>query len=76
MRTSNQSSGIKGVTERKLGKYQYWVARIQGRLNISKLFPYSESGKIAAEKFYKQKVEENINKYYQYADRHRKNNLQ
>ena len=47
MKTINKSSGIKGVTllAKNNGKNKYWVARVQGRINISKRFPFTERGK-------------------------------
>jgi hypothetical protein len=68
MRTSNKSSGIKGVTLRKLngGKNKYWCARVQGRINIHKNFPFTKRGLELAAEFYNKSIQENEEKYYQY----------
>ena len=68
MKTINKSSGIKGVTllAKNNGKNKYWVARVQGRINISKRFPFTERGKELAAIFYKETIEKNIDRYYKY----------
>ena len=71
MKTPNKSSGIKGVFLKTMnnGKNKYWQARVQGRIKISRNFPFTELGKINASKFYKKTIEENRDRYYQYRDR-------
>jgi len=71
MKTVNNRSGLKGVFFRAMnnGKNVYWQARVQGRIKISRNFPFTELGKINASKFYKKTIEENRDKYYQYRER-------
>lgn len=70
MRTVNRSSGIKGVTINVINNgNKYWCARVQGRLKIKKLFPFTEKGKKEAAEFYKKTIRENNHLYYCYQKR-------
>jgi len=64
-------SGVKGIVfdQMNKGKNKYWRARVQGRINISRLFPFSDEGKKMAAKFIEKVIAENKEKYYQYQKR-------
>lgn len=66
MKTANKSSGLKGVTIAISGNNKYWYARVQGKINIKKRFPFTEEGKILAYNFYKKTISENKDRYYNY----------
>ncbi len=66
MRTVNKSSGLKGVTLKVNGNNKYWFARVQGRINISRRFPFTDEGKKMAYSFYKKTISENKDRYYNY----------
>lgn len=66
MKTANNSSGLKGVTLQINGNNKYWRARVQGRINIKRNFPFTERGKDLAYNFYKKTISENKDRYYYY----------
>jgi hypothetical protein len=53
MKVVNHSSGLRGVGIWRQGNRAYWRCRVQSKLMwFSKLFPFTENGKLKAAKMY------------------------